>query len=572
MRMRAVSHLITRGMRLPPVTTPEVRVQRDLDVPMRDGVVLKSDRYTPVSDTQAPLVLCRSPYGRSELVGSALLGWPLSERGFQVLVVSTRGTAGSGGTLDPWNERDDGLDTIAWMRAQPWYPGRFATAGPSYLGVTQWAVADAAPGELVAMVPMVTTARITELLYPGGVLALENALWWMSIMAHSGPRGLRVLRSAMAARRLRVAMARLPVGELDRLAIGRRMDFWRAWVDHSDPNHPYWQARDYRAQVAATTAAVALIGGWYDSFLPGQLDDYAALVASGRNPRLVIGPWSHTDGGGQVGEIIAFLRAALGGAGAPDGPPVRLFVTGAGQWRDYTEWPPPGSRPAPWYLGPDGGLGPRPVGNTAAPSQFRYDPADPTPNIDGPRIQGRRQVPQGALEARKDVLVFTSPVLDQPLDVIGPVAATVYLRSSVERSQVFVRLSDVDPAGRSLHVCDGIQGVDNGGWPADEAGVRRVEVRMCPTAHQFAAGHRLRVLIAGGAHPRFVRAFGTGAAIGTATQGQAADHDLLHDPGHPSRIELPLFGDQPSWSGDGTPAVTGEDGKPPPGEVGGRPP
>lgn len=102
MRMRAVSHLITRQLRLPPVTTPKVRVERDLAVPMRDGVVLKADRYAPAGDQRAPLVLCRSPYGRGGLVGAALLGWPLAERGFQVLVVSTRGTAGSGGTLDPY--------------------------------------------------------------------------------------------------------------------------------------------------------------------------------------------------------------------------------------------------------------------------------------------------------------------------------------------------------------------------------------------------------------------------------------------------------------------------------------
>jgi len=109
---------------------------------------------------------------------------------------------------------------------------------------------------------------------------------------------------------------------------------------------------------------------------------------------------------------------------------------------------------------------------------------------------------------------------------------------------VFVRLVDVDTRGRSWHVCDGIQGVDGACWPADEDGVRRVQVRLFPTAHQFAAGHRLRVLVAGGAHPRFVRAFGTDTATATATQGRPAAHEVLHDPGHPSRIELPVVGGQ----------------------------
>ena len=545
MRMRAVSHLITRELRLPPVTTPKVRVHRDLQVPMRDGVVLKAHRYTPAGDQRAPLVLCRSPYGRGGLVGAALLGWPLAERGFQVVVVSTRGTAGSGGTLDPWNERHDGLDTIAWLRQQPWYPGQFVTAGPSYLGVAQWAVADAAPGELVAMVPMAAAARVTELLYPGGVFALEAALFWTTVMARSGPHGMRLLPVALAGRRLRAALERLPIGRLDRLATGRRFDFWQAWVDNPDPDHPYWRAREFSPRAAATTAAVALVGGWYDAFLPGQLDDYAALVAAGHTPRLVIGPWSHTDASGQVGELLAFLQATLGGAGAPDGGPVRLYVTGAGQWRDYPAWPPPGTRTTPWYLQPEGGLGPQPVGYEAAggaPSRFGYDPADPTPNLGGPRLQGRRQIPQGALEARQDVLVFTGPVLDQPLEAIGPVQATVHLRSSVEQAQVFVRLCDVDPTGRSWHVCDGIQRVDGTCMPAGRDGARRVLVRLFPTAHRFAAGHRLRVLVAGGAHPRFVRSFGTDIPIGTAARGRSATHEVLHDPDHPSRIELPVAG------------------------------
>jgi uncharacterized protein len=232
-----------------------------------------------------------------------------------------------------------------------------------------------------------------------------------------------------------------------------------------------------------------------------------------------------TDAASQVGEVIAFLQATIGGGGTPNGGPVRLYVTGADQWRDHPAWPVPGTRTTP-------------------PSRFRYDPADPTPNLGGPRIQGRRQVPQQALEARRDVLVFTGPVLQRPLEVIGPVQATVHLRSRVDRAQVFVRLCDVDATGRSWHVCDGIQRVDGACWPAGEDGARRVQVRLFPTAHRFAAGHRLRVLVAGGAHPRFVRSFGTDIAFGTATQGRPADHELLHDPSHPTRIELPVVGGQ----------------------------
>ncbi|HSK89964.1 MAG TPA: CocE/NonD family hydrolase [Euzebyales bacterium] len=559
--------LADRLLGLPPATTGDVAVERDLPVPMRDGVTLRADRHVPAGDDRAPLLLVRTPYGRRGSVGR-LPGWgrAAARRGLQAVIVSTRGTGGSEGDLDPMLERDDGVDTVAWLRAQPWYPGRFATAGPGYLGLTQWAIADAAPGELVAMVPMVSAAQFGHLHHPGGVTALQAPLDWTIRMARAGRRGPAPLRGPLRASRLRAALRSLPVERMDVAASGRDTGWWRAWVTNTDPDgDAYWQRRDHRPQVGATTAEVLLIAAWDDILLPWQLDDHAALVAAGRSPRLVVGPWDHGRGSAQVGAALTFVHGVLtgdgadapgggdvsargrrdAGGGAPhpgDGAgPVRLYVTGADQWRDLAAWPVPEAQPTPLYLRAGGALGLPPEDDDAAATVFRYDPTDPTPNVGGPVWGETARRRQDGLIARDDVVAFAGRILDEPVEIIGPVTATIHLRSTIDHAQLFVRLCDVDAQGRTWHVCDGIQRVDDGRWPRGADRVRCVRVRLWPTAHRFLPGHRIRVLIAGGAHPRFVRAFGTGEPVATATRGRRATHEVLHDAGHPSSIELPIM-------------------------------
>jgi putative CocE/NonD family hydrolase len=223
--------------------------------------------------------------------------------------------------------------------------------------------------------------------------------------------------------------------------------------------------------------------------------------------------------------------------------PVRLYVQGAKEWRDYPEWPPPGLVDQPWYLQPGGGLA-RVGADGSAPDRFRYDPADPTPNVGGPLLDpktgGRKD--NAALEARPDVLVYTSQPLREAIEVIGPVSARIELRASQEHADVFVRLCDVDADGHSVNVCDGIQRVSPERFPGDDNGVRTVPVRLWPTAYRFQPGHRLRVLIAGGSFPRYARNTGTGEPLASAMRMVAIDYEILHASG----IELSVLPAQTS--------------------------
>lgn len=273
-----------------------------------------------------------------------------------------------------------------------------------------------------------------------------------------------------------------------------------------------------------------------------MLSDYSVLTQADQVPYLLIGPWRHVDQGviaASVADTIAWLRAhLLGDHGLLRAAPVRIFVGGAGEWRDLPAWPPP-SQPQCWHLQAGRGLDPSPPGR-AGPDSYVYDPADPTPSVGGPADHaGDAQPDNRELEARPDVLCYTSEPLRADIEVVGNVAADLYVRSSREHTDFFARLCDVDQAGRSVNICDALVRLAPGAPPPAADGVISIRIELWPTAHRFAAGHRIRLQVSSGAHPRYSRNPGTGDPLATATALVAAHQDVYHDPDHPSAISLP---------------------------------
>jgi len=540
------SEIAGRLLGLPEPATRDVAVERDLPVPMSDGVVLLADRHHPRGGgDRLPTVLVRSPYGRRGLYG-LIYGRLLAERGFQVLVQSVRGTFSSGGSLDPFDERADGLATVTWLRRQPWYGGTFATAGPSYLGIAQWALAPEAGPELRAMAPSITASEFRSHTYGGEAFSLESAVGW-TLTIKLQETVLGPLRQFVALRRkLPAVMDHLPLRDLDRLAVGETVPFFQAWLEHDQPGDPYWERRDASATVGEVRAPVSIVTGWHDIFLPWTLRDHEQLRAAGRDVQLTIGPWGHLAPPllrESLRQTVAWLRAhLLDDRRLVRRAPVRFFVGGAEEWREGPEWPPAGSRPERWHLRASGGLTREAPAEPGADT-YRYDPADPTPSIAGPSLTDLSKPKDNRpLEARADVLAYTSAPLEGELEAIGPVSAELWVRSTLEHFDVFVRLCDVDPAGRSWNVCDAIRRIAPGG-PAPEAdGALRISVDLWPTAHRFVTGHRLRVLVASGAHPRYARNPGSGEPLATATTLRAGERTVLHAPERPSAVVLPVAG------------------------------
>ena len=538
--MTLLSEIAGRTMGLPAPLTRAVDVEHDLAAVMDDGVVLLADRYAPRAAGLAPVVLVRTPYGRRGAVG-LIYGRLIAERGFQVVVQSVRGTFGSGGTFTPFDERADGLATLRWLQAQPWCEGPVGMIGSSYMGLVQWAVApDPAIG---ALAPAITASEFHSQAYAGGAISLDTALSWTFIIAAQERRAAPVRLVLGLRRTLPKLLDELPLGEIDALLAGEELPFYREWFTQTAPDEPYWATRNYSADVGNVTAPVQLVGGWYDIFLPWLLADHEALAQAGRRTQLIVGPWAHTSTGllnTSLREGIAWLRAHLLDDDRLLNPaPVRIWVGGEDRWRELEAWPPPDARPWRLHLQPDGSLAAAAPPAQAAADRYRYDPADPTPAIGGPVLLARTPVADNRpLEARDDVLTYTTAPLADDVVAIGPVRAEIHLRSSLDHTDVFVRVCDVLPTGPSLNVCDALIRLQPGA-PATEAdGTRRVAIDLWPTAHRFRRGHRIRVQVSSGAHPRYARNPGTGEDPATATRLVAAEQEVLHDAAHLSAVTL----------------------------------
>jgi putative CocE/NonD family hydrolase len=460
-----------------------------------------------------------------------------------------RGTFGSDGEFDPFDEREDGVATIEWLRAQPFHQGGIGMTGPSYLGITQWALARDAGDALTAMAPSVTASQVRDQAYGGGSISLESALSWIVMVAAQEKR-LAPVRMVRGLRGLSEVFDELPLDGLDARAAGRSMPFFADWLAHTEADDDYWVSRDHSAGVGEVTAAVQLVGGWSDIFLPWMLADFEALQAAGRSPQLIVGPWAHTSAElarVSAREGLGWLRKhLLGDDRMTSTVPVRLWMGGERRWRHFDEWPPESGRP--WSLHPRSGgrLTAEEPDAGEEPDRYRYDPADPTPSLGGPVLLAMKPVVDNRpLEARPDVLSFTTDPLEDFVDVIGPVSAVVHARASGGHFDLFVRVCDVLPSGASLNVCDALVRVHPGRFERDGDGVWEVPIDLWPTARRFAAGHRIRVLVASGAHPRYARNLGTGEDAVKGTRMQAVDVEILHDSEHPTTVTLPVIGEPP---------------------------
>lgn len=546
--MSLASQILARRMGLPRARTLDVVCQRDLAATMDDGTVLLADRWVAADQQHEPqpTVLVRSPYGRRQVVGM-LLGRLLAERGLAVVIQSVRGTFGSGGRFSPFDERGDGLATLRWIRAQPWHAGPIGTFGPSYLGFVQWAVAGQPDADVAALSIQVSASQFYDQTYTGGSLSLETLGSWMVLLAAQESR-LAPLAINRALRGLAKLWAELPLGDLDERATGAAVPWFREAFGDADRTGAYWSARDFSATVPQVAAPVSFVGGWYDILLPWMVADFEALQAAGHAPRLLIGPWSHTSPGltaASERDGVAWLRAhLLGDDRLVSSAPVRVMITGertGGGWRDLSAWPPLGTGQRRLFLDDGGTLSDRPA-TTPGADGYRYDPADPTPSLGGPVLLERSAVVDNApLEARDDVLTYTTEPLAQTVEAIGHVSVELWARADGPSFDLFARVCDVDGEGVSRNVSDAMVSVASGRAQQDADEAWHVSFELWPIGHRFAAGHRIRLQMSSGAHPRYARNPGTGdsAAQASAETMRAVQIEVLRGAGHPSALVLP---------------------------------
>ncbi|HTM85431.1 MAG TPA: CocE/NonD family hydrolase [Mycobacterium sp.] len=533
---RFSDQVISRVLGLPPPESGYTVAHR-LRVPMRDGVELVADHYSPDTGRAAGTLLVRGPYGR-RFPFSTLFAGVYAARGYHVVLQSVRGTFGSGGEFTPMvHEKDDGADTVAWLRTQPWFTGSFATVGMSYLGFTQWALLADPPPEMKAAVITVGPHDFSTSTWGTGSFSLNDFLGWSAMVARQEePGALQALaRQVRGPAELARATQGLPVGAAARELLGTGAPWFESWLEHPERTDPFWDAVRFDEALERAEVPVLLLTGWQDLFLDQSLQQYEQLHGRGVPVALTIGPWTHTQSTTKgtptvVRESLDWLGTHLAGRDDTERSPVRIHINGHG-WVDLPDWP-PAMPEYELFLQPTARLADTPPSGGVDSSSFTYDPANPTPTIGGRLLAaegGYRN--DSRLARRSDVLIFTGDPLPEDLFLVGTPVAEIAHSCDNPHNDVFVRISEVDARGRSTNVTDAFR------RRTEPSGTLRLELDA--VAHRFKAGSRIRVLIAGGSHPRFDRNLGTGEPPISGSRLVPATHTVHHGDGGLSRLVLP---------------------------------
>lgn len=564
----------------------DVTVQLDVPATMRDGTVLRANVYRPAGDGRWPVLLTRLPYGKDFPIGGMVLD-PVqtARRGYVVVVQDTRGRFSSDGDYYPYRlETEDSVDTIAWAAGLPGADGGVGMYGASYFGNTQWLGASEAPPALKAIVPFVTWCDPRNgHRFRGGAMELGKTVSWhiqqgFNVLARrhrDDPAALAVAMRDLAVEQDALAnggYASLPLASFAPLV---RHDVAPAvFTELAGATDPACFA-DYslvgkhdRVQVPSFN-----VGGWYDIFLQDTIANFLAMTELGKPSKLLLGPWSHIAWRNPIGELNFGTGAQIGTidlktdfgslqvrwfdhwlkgreTGIMDEPPIKLFVMGANVWRDEDAWPLARAAPAPYFLHSDGRLSPETPGEEPADA-YEYDPHDPVPTLGGGLLMQpdfmAGPYDQRDIEARRDVLVFTSEPLAQETEVTGPVQVRLWAASSAPDTDFVGRLCDVHPDGRSINLTDGIIRARHRGMAQGEPASLlepgrpyEYEIDLWATSNLFKAGHRIQLQITSSCFPRWDRNPNTGHDHGADAELAVARQTVFHDRERPSCVVLPV--------------------------------
>ena len=517
-------------------------------VPMRDNVQLATDVYLPEQTQSHGAILIRTPYDKNQL---SLLGMNWAQNGWPIIIQDMRGRFASQGNDTVFkNEHTDGPDTLAWIINQPWSNGKIATFGGSALGITQYLTASANPPSLACQYIQVATPNLYKhAMFPGGEFRKNLVEGWLK-----GQGSTYILP-----------------------------ELWT----HENYTMNYWANLSLEDKWDQVNVPAIHIGGWYDIFTQGTIDGFQGYqhlggpAALGKS-KLIMGPWTHGGSGTTKQGELTYPANSVDNFSTPlfyqmvteytmDGsteydnwPAVTYYVMGdvndsnalGNEWRYADDWPIPSIQRA-WYLQTNGSLLPTKSMDTHQ-FTYSYDPAHPVPTIGG----GNLNIPAGPydqrpIENKSDVLLFTSPVLQQPYEATGAITARLFVSSGCPDTDFTVKLTDVYPDGRSMLITDGIlrmrnrNGFDH--WELIEPGtIYQVDVDVWSTSYVWNIGHQIRVAISSSNYPRCLNNPNTAEGIYKNNTMNIAHNSIYVDCIHSSCVlfpEIPLNATthQQSW-------------------------
>lgn len=551
------------------------KFERNVMVPMRDGVKLATDLYLP-GDGAYPVVLMRIPYG-TESAAYQELAKLFTRNGYVFVAQDTRGEFDSEGDWFPMVfEFEDGHDTVAWVKNQKWCNGKIGMFGGSYFGYTQLESAPDNP-DLTCMAPLLTTGNMVNVIFRNGVQMFFSIQGWLA-----EERTSQLKRNHQAGEvkpdfsggyfnePLRDALTiDYEKARTDKASVAAGPEAWLHHPGDIELIPPMNYEKDYEK----VTAPSLLIAGWYDIFLGPQLHDFMRFREVGqgnaKKTRIVLGPWRHGipslkpedkpfEGFEHMGSFMPWYDYWLKGIqnGAGDAAPVKIFVMGENLWRDEQEWPLARTKFTNLFLQGQGkantqkGDGKLSFDAAAGePDKYDYDPNHPVPTAGG-NFLGNKPFPagpqdQGNIPNRPDVLVYQTEPLKAALEVTGPIKLVLFAASSAKDTDWVAKLLDRDEKGNLKLIQEGVvRARYRNGYQhptlIEPGQVVEYTLDMWATSNLFKPGHRLVLLVTSSDFPQFDRNANAGGE-GGPNNILTAHQTIYHNPQYPSHLVLPVI-------------------------------
>ena len=560
--------------------------ERNVAMKTRDGVTLKADIYRPAGDGTFPVLLQRTPYNKDNAADFARHA---VARGFMVVVQDVRGRYTSEGEWYTFkHEIDDGYDTVEWAAALPHSNGKVGMFGGSYVGATQMLAAIGHPPHLAGICPVVTASNYHEnWTYQGGAFEQWfNESWGSGLAQDTFDHLIHNDTNALVGDSV-LPLTHYPMFNIQPIASGSQLTrelapYFLDWLAHPTYDS-YWKQWSIEENYGNIQVPALTIAAWYDIFQGGSLKNYMGLRDHAGNEtarstqRLLVTIGGHAGGGRKIGEVDFGAAAAdydenaitldwydylfLGKQNqfADASHPVRIFVMGKNEWRNEAAWPLARAKETSFFLR-SGGKANTASGDgvlvAAKPAKdvedtFVYDPANPVPTVGGPLCCDPVHLPAGPrdqkdVEARSDVLVYSTPVLQEDMEVTGPVTLDLFAKSSAVDTDFTAKLVDVWPNSFAQNLTEGIlrasfrESTQGEPKPIVPGQVYEYKIDLWSTSNVFLKGHRIRLEVSSSNFPRFDRNLNTGKRAADSSDFVKATNTILHDSEHPSALLLPV--------------------------------
>jgi putative CocE/NonD family hydrolase len=564
----------------------QVTLESDVQVKMRDGAILRADIFRPKGDGRFPVLLQRTPYNKSN-PGRFSFGYRAAASGYVVIIQDVRGRYSSEGEWYPFkHESNDGYDTVEWAAALPYSNGKVGMFGGSYVGATQMLAAISHPPHLAGICPIVTASNYHDgWTYQGGAFEKWfNESWTSGLAQDTFNRAVQKHTNALEGI-WTLPLAGYPLfnfpndsGRSDSAA--ELAPYFLDWLSH--PSYDaYWKTWSIEEHYPEITVPALTIAAWYDIFQGGSLRNYAGVKAHGgsdearRGQRLLVTIGGHAGSGRKIGDVdfgpaaadfheedaillwYDYLFKGVQNALASE-KPVKIFVMGLNQWRQEEDWPLARAHSTKYFFHSTGsanslrGNGSLTIASPRSEpfDHYVYDPSNPAPTVGGPLCCDSEHLAPGprdqrAVEARDDVLIYSTPPLVQDVEVTGPVSVELYAKSSAVDTDFTAKLVDVGPDGFAQNLTEGIiraryrNSQENPEF-MNPGEVCKLNIDLWSTSNVFRKGHVLRLEISSSNFPRFDRNLNIGEDARFAQRFVSATNAIYHDAEHPSALVLPI--------------------------------